>query len=130
MWSDYPTFTPSQNILSEIQCWFASFFIVRPLCYRDEFHLIDCSPEFNDCFVELTTLFLLFSPLDVVQCCDKFLSFIRIFSKDLLANVRAAGTAQRLSVLGQAIQSYSLIVADAEDIGKNLTLEFIETLLR
>ena len=85
---------------------------------------------FNDCFVKLTTLFLVFSPLDVPQCCDKLLRFIGVFSEHLLANISAGGNAQCLSVLGQAIQSYILIVADAEDIGKNLDFKFIVSLLR
>ena len=85
---------------------------------------------FNDCFVKLTTLFLVFSPLDVPRCCDKLLRFIDVFSEHLLANTSAGGNAQCLSVLGQAIQSYILIVADAEDIGKNLDFKFIVSLLR
>lgn len=70
------------------------------------------------------------SPLDIPQCCSQLLSFIHSLNERLLSDKFAGNVVECLSMLSQAIQSYTLTVASADEIVQHLDFAFLLTLIR
>ena len=69
-------------------------------------------------------------PLDIPQCRRQLLRLINSVTERLLSNEIAGSHAGLLSVLSQAVQSYSLLVSSGEQLAKHLDHKFILTLIR
>lgn len=70
------------------------------------------------------------SPLDIPQCCSQLLSFIHSLNERLLSDKFVGNVVECLSMLSQAIQSYTLTVASADEIVQHLDFAFLLTLIR
>ena len=77
-----------------------------------------------------TILCLIHSPLDIPQCYGQLLRLINSVTGHLLSSEIAGSHARLLSLLSQAVQSYSLLVSSGEQLAKHLDYKFILTLIR
>ena len=78
----------------------------------------------------LIILHCIHSPLDIPQCCGQLLRLINSVTERLLSNKITGSHARLLSVLSQAVQSYSLLVSSGDQLAKHLDYKFILTLIR
>lgn len=88
------------------------------------------SVKLNLSHVIVITLPLFYSPLDNPRCCSQFVNLIHSLSEHLLSSKIVGSSGGFLSVLGQAIQSYSLLVSSGERRDLHLDYKFILTLVR